>query len=57
MIHPAIGLRLGGSDNANFVVDIGYKLQKAEFETDWIWEQNVRKMTFNRIVLRTGILF
>ncbi len=57
MLHPAIGLRIGGSDNATFIIDLGFKIQHAQFEYDWGWEQMVQRMRYHRFILRTGIMF
>ncbi len=57
MIYPAFGFRLGGSDNANFLLDFGVKIQKAEFTFDRGWEIEHNRMTFNRFIIRTGLMF
>jgi len=56
MFYPAVGFRTGGSANANYFFDFGVKIQQATF-TYQTWDIRVNKMTYNRFVLRTGILF
>lgn len=57
LLYPALGFRMGGSANANYFLDFGVKIQRATFTyQDW-WDTRVNKMTYNRLVLRTGILF
>ena len=59
LFHPAIGLRLGGSANANFTIDIGMQLQKARFtRPDFNWGGTKEyKMYYQRIAVRLGMLF
>jgi len=59
LFHPAIGLRLGGSANANFTIDIGMQLQKARFtRPDFNWGGTKEyKMYYQRIAIRMGMLF
>ncbi len=55
-LYPALGLRCGASDNANFTIDIGYKYQKGTFAFRQ-WDLVEHKMTYRRIALRVGVLF
>ncbi len=66
MWYPAIGVRLGASKSANFMLDFGVKIQKADYvfkatnaQTWWnIREPRVvNDMVYRRFVVRTAILF
>lgn len=61
LIHPAIGLRLGGSAKANFTIDAGVQLQKATFTRGGnAWrgaETQEYKMFYKRLAIRLGMLF
>ncbi len=64
MIHPAIGYRFGGSKDANFIMDIGYKFQRAKLTYEWDWgrwsgspEIERQELTFQRFTLRVGLIF
>ena len=63
LFHPALGLRLGGSANANFTIDVGVQLQKARFTrayNNWRGigtEMQEYKMFYQRIAIRLGMLF
>jgi len=66
MWYPAIGVRLGASKSANFMLDFGVKVQKANyifeasnFQTWWnIREVRIKNdMIYRRFVVRTAILF
>jgi len=66
MWYPALGVRFGAAKSANFMLDFGVKVQKADyifnasnFQTWWnIREVRVKNdMTYRRFVVRTAILF
>lgn len=57
-INPSIGVRFGGKKTSNFILDAGYKYQRASYISRFD-DVNVTKDTydFKRIVVRLGILF
>jgi hypothetical protein len=57
--HPAVGIRFGGSANANFIADIGMKFQKAKFTTNgWrAGDTNEYDFLFKRLTFRLGVIF
>jgi len=66
MWYPALGVRLGGAETANFTLDFGVKIQKANYifnatnVNQWWNIRNVRienDMVYRRFVVRTAILF
>ena len=61
LIHPAIGVRFGASDKANFTMDIGVQLQKATFgrgANGWGGLETVDyQMYYKRLAIRMGLLF
>ncbi len=57
MLHPAIGLRFGANSDYNFFVDIGAKFQRVHFNQINNWTENRYTVTYQRWVLRGGILF
>ncbi len=56
--NPAISYRFGGSANANFLLGLGYKIQRATF-ADRGWNGSVSKQTytFNRLNVMVGLVF
>lgn len=61
LIHPAFGLRLGGSSKTNFTVDAGIQFQKARFVRSFnVWrgpETQENRMLYQRLTIRLGMLF
>jgi hypothetical protein len=57
MVHPAIGLRFGASPKFNFFMDIGTKFQRIKFDQINQWSENHFTVTYQRWVLRGGIMF
>lgn len=66
MWYPALGVRFGASESANFMLDFGVKVQKANYifqasnaQTWWnIRDVRVQNdMIYRRFVVRTAILF
>ena len=61
MIHPAFGIRWGGSSKVNFTVDAGVQLQKATFVrgiNPWGGPDiQENRMTYHRLAIRFGMLF
>ena len=61
-IHPAFGWRLTGKTKLNYIIDIGYKIQRAKYVykdvgsrgTPRIREQNI---LYNRLNFNFGLLF
>lgn len=59
-IHPALGMRLGGSSDANFLFDFGYVLQRATFINDFtVWQPETltEKKLYKRFTFRVGFVF
>jgi hypothetical protein len=57
MLHPAIGLRFGASPKFNFFMDIGTKFQRIKLDQINQWSENHFTVTYQRWVLRGGIMF
>lgn len=59
MIHPAIGIRLGADKGLNTTLDLGYRFQAASFSRTFLFngDTEVRDVTYQRLMLRMGILF
>lgn len=59
MLHPAVGIRLGGRKDANFLFDVGYRFQKATIirEIDVVEEKFVKRVFYKRLSLRLGVIF
>lgn len=66
LFHPALGLRIGGSDNVNFIFDVGVKFQRVNYQTiDWgVWRPTDSVVRFadndvfyKRLTIRAGIVF
>lgn len=53
------GLRPGADEHANVLADIGYQYQGAYFEhrTPFQSEIEKKRLKFNRIVIRKGLIF
>jgi hypothetical protein len=57
MFYPAIGLRFGASPKFNFFMDIGTKFQRIYINQINQWAENRYAVTYQRWVLRGGIMF
>ncbi len=59
LFHPCIGLRLGGVQSTNMVVDFGYKFQKAYFERRFVSNGDIeeRDILYKRFTIRFGLIF
>jgi hypothetical protein len=57
MLQPTIGLRLGASARYNFFVDFGARFQQVHYDFSSEWVQNKYKVTYQRWILRGGIIF
>lgn len=56
--NPSLGYRFGGSDNANFVMSLGYKLQVGSFIQRYDNNETLTQtIIFNRLSTTIGILF
>lgn len=57
MVYPNIGLRYGKND-VKYTIDIGYKIQNAEFTyaADFSALRREQRLTYRRLSLRMGIL-
>lgn len=64
--HPALGIRLGGSDMVNFIFDLGVKIQRINYNTtDWGAPRvpgeesplHVNRVRYTRLTLRAGMIF
>lgn len=58
-IHPSIGMRYGANKGANFVIDIGYQFQKANFTRgfDFSGDTEIRRNLFKRFTVKMGLVF
>ena len=57
MLQPTIGLRLGASARYNFFVDFGARFQQIHYDFSNEWLENKYKVTYQRWILRGGIVF
>jgi hypothetical protein len=57
MLQPTIGLRLGASARYNFFVDFGARFQQVHYDFSNEWVENKYKVTYQRWILRGGIVF
>ena len=57
LIQPTIGLRFGASARYNFFAEIGARFQHVHYEYSDQWIDNKYKVTYQRWILRGGILF
>jgi hypothetical protein len=57
MLQPTIGWRFGASKGLNFVMDIGARFQRLGYEDNNEWSLNNYKITYQRCVLRLGVIF
>jgi len=57
LVHPAIGLRFGGSAKTNFTLDAGIQVQKATFTRGNPWDTQEYRMLYKRLAIRVGMLF
>lgn len=57
MLHPAIGVRFGASPKMNFFIDLGTKFQQVHFNQIFEWSENRYTITYQRWILRGGLMF
>jgi hypothetical protein len=57
LVQPTIGLRLGASARYNFFVELGARFQKVHYSYSDQWIKNEYSITYQRWILRGGILF
>lgn len=62
MWNPALGFSIQGSENASFVIDLGYQFQHMTYIIDGdMWNPSIIKTEqeyhFKRLALRLGLLF
>lgn len=59
LLHPAVGLRVGGKADYNFTFDLGYRFQAASFSQrlPLSGDLEIRQLTYQRLCLRAGIIF
>ncbi len=57
LVYPAVGLRFGASARMNFFADIGVKFQRIYFNQVTEWNENHYKITYQRWILRGGLMF
>jgi hypothetical protein len=57
MLQPTVGYRFGGSKGLNFVMDIGTRFQRVGYEDNNQASLNNYKITYQRAVLRLGVIF
>lgn len=59
MINPAFGFKFQGSYDINYTLDINFKYQEAKFTYRGQWGNQIynRDVTFQRLLLRFGIIF
>ncbi len=56
-IQPTIGLRFGASARYNFFAELGARFQEVRYDFSNQWIENNYKVTYQRWILRGGILF
>jgi hypothetical protein len=57
MLQPTLGLRLGASARYNFFVDLGARFQQVHYDFSNEWVENKYRVTYQRWILRGGIVF
>ena len=57
MLQPTIGLRFGASRRYNFFAEIGARFQQVHYSNRYEWVENRYTVTYQRWILRGGILF
>jgi len=57
MLQPTIGLRFGASARYNFFAEVGARFQQVHYNFSNEWVENRYKVTYQRWILRGGILF
>lgn len=59
MIHPELGLRLGGTDKANFMLSLGMRFQKAYYVTEEPFSGNIiyRDLWYRRLICSLAVTF
>jgi hypothetical protein len=57
LIQPMVGWRLGASARYNFFIDIGARFQRVYYRDVSTWMDNQYTVTYQRWILRGGIIF
>ena len=57
MLQPTLGLRLGASARYNFFLEVGARFQQVHFNFSTEWVENRYTVTYQRWILRGGIVF
>jgi hypothetical protein len=57
MIQPTFGLRFGASARYNFFAEVGARFQRVHYGFSNQWLENDYKVTYQRWILRGGIVF
>jgi hypothetical protein len=57
MVQPTIGLRFGASKRYNFFAEVGARFQRVQYGNSNEWTENRYTVTYQRWILRGGILF
>ena len=57
MLQPTIGLRFGASARYNFFAEVGARFQQVHYNFSTEWVENRYKVTYQRWILRGGIVF
>ena len=57
MLQPTLGLRLGASARYNFFLELGARFQQVHYNFSNEWVENRYKVTYQRWILRGGIVF
>ena len=57
MLQPTIGLRFGASARYNFFAEIGARFQQVHYSNSNEWVENRYTVTYQRWIIRGGILF
>ncbi len=58
LVHPSIGLRLGGSSGLNTYLDLGYRFQWASYTQEEVWDAVTKQdLVFQRLTFRFGLVF
>lgn len=57
MLQPTVGLRFGASARCNFFAEVGARFQQVHYNFSNEWVENRYKVTYQRWILRGGIVF
>lgn len=57
MLQPTIGLRFGASSRYNFFAEVGARFQRVHYNFSNEWVENRYTVTYQRWILRGGIVF